>query len=146
MKSPSVFQILGRIGVNTNAPAESVDVRGNIKLHADGSLFAPGGTENLRILRGSVDGNGNKFAGLGFSCSQPSMGLYDITFDVPFASMPSASVTQIYPDATSFNPHGDSRDNAVINGISTSKMRVLTGDMYGNADNRYFTFVIVGPR
>lgn len=145
MKSPPVLQVQGRIGIGTNTPAELLDVRGNIKLNSDGSLYAPGASENLRIVRGSVDKNGNIFAGLGFTSSQKGIGLYDVIFDTPFASMPSASVTQIFPDQN-FNTPGSSLDNAVINGISTTKMRVLTGDSYGNPDNRYFTFVVIGPR
>ncbi len=145
VKNPTVVQVLGRIGVNTSTPAELLDVRGNIKLNSDGSLFAPGGIENLRMLRGTVDPNGNTLAGIGFTIQPVSGGLYDVVFDAPFSAMPSASVTQIYPDPN-FNTHGSSRDNAVINGLSTAKMRVLTGDDNGNATNRHFSFVIMGPR
>ena len=145
VRNPTVFQVLSRIGVNTNTPAELLDVRGNIKLNSDGSLYAPGGVENLRMLRGTVDSNGNGIAGLGFTASRVDTGLCDVTFDQPFPSVPSASVTQIFPDQN-FNTHGDSRDNAVINGLSTTKMRVLTGDSAGTASNRYFSFVVMGPR
>jgi hypothetical protein len=145
VKNPTVLQVKGRIGVNTNTPAELLDVRGNIKLNSDGGLYAPGGVENLRMVRGSVDPNGNTTAGMGFTVQQIAGGLYDVIFDQPFSSMPSASVTQIFPDPN-FNPHGSSRDNAVINGISTSKIRVLTGDDNGSASDRHFSFIVMGPR
>jgi hypothetical protein len=145
VKNPTVLQVKGSVGVNTNLPAEALDVRGNIKLNSDGTLFAPGAVENLRMIRGTVDSNGNRVEGLGFSAAQVGGGLYDVTFDQPFVSPPSASVTQIYPDPD-FNPHGSSRDNAVINGISTTKMRVLTGDDGGAPYNRYFSFIVMGPR
>ena len=93
-----MLQVKGRIGVNTNTPAELLDVRGNIKLNSDGGLYAPGGVENLRMVRGNVDPNGNTTAGMGFTVQQIAGGLYDVIFDQPFSSMPSASVTQIFPD------------------------------------------------
>ena len=97
VKNPTVLQVKGRIGVNTNAPAELLDVRGNIKLNSDGGLFAPGGVENLRMVRGNVDPNGNPTAGLGFTVQQVPVVLR-CYFDQPFSSMPSASVTPDFPD------------------------------------------------
>jgi hypothetical protein len=138
----------GNIGIGTPTPAQKLDVRGHIKLHTDGSLFAPGGVENLRILRGTVQSNGAVAAGTGFSVIRVpfTSGLYEITFDQPFADRPSAAVTQVYPDLDDFGNGGDTRDNAVIVGINANHVRVKMGDANGNAAGRDFTFIVVGPR
>jgi len=83
---------VGKVGINTTVPQESLDVRGNIKLGASGQLFASGGEENLRIVRGSLDQNGNILAGSGFQVTHDEFG-YTITFDQPFAGMFTMTVT-----------------------------------------------------
>lgn len=132
----------GNVGIGTTSAAERLDVRGNIKLHFDGSLYAPGGTENLRVLRGTVNPDGSTATGAGFTVSREDTGRYSITFP-PFPSPPSGSATQIF---FGVGNGGDTRDNAVFIEIDNAKVRVKTGDSGGIASDRAFTFVILGPR
>jgi hypothetical protein len=144
--SPGNVWVTGNVGIGTTTPLERLDVRGHVRLHTDGSLFAPGGVENLRIVRGTVQSNGTIAAGSGFSVSPIESGLYEITFNQSFSARPSASVTQVFPDLDDFGTGGDTRDNAVLVGINANRIRVKTGDSDGGARNRDFTFVVIGPR
>jgi hypothetical protein len=136
----------GNIGIGTTAPTQRLDVHGHIKLHTDGSLFAPGGVENLRILRGTIRGTGAVAGGIGFMVTHEDTGLYVIGFNVPFTARPSASVTQVFPDLDDFGPGGNTLDNAVIVGINTQQMKVKIGASDGTVRDRDFTFVVIGPR
>jgi hypothetical protein len=141
------IQAGGNVGIGTTTPLERLDVRGHVRLHTDGTLFAPGGVENLRIVRGTVQANGTIAVGIGFSVSSVSPigpGLYDITFDQPFSARPSASVTQVFPGNS--EQGGDTRDNAVLVVIDATRIRVKTGNSVGDATDRDFTFVVIGPR
>jgi hypothetical protein len=116
-----------------------------------GDLAVPGGVETLRMLRGIVETNGAVLAGDGFTVRRASTGLFDITFSQNFRSIPGASATQIFgdvPTGTSTANHtgGDTRDNAVITHLSANMMRVKTGGSDGNASDRRFSFIVIGPR
>jgi len=126
------------------APA-TLAVHGEVKLDPGASLTAPGALEPLRILRGTVDGSSSILAGTGFSIAHLGTGVYDINFDAPFTGLPSVSVTQVYPDIN-FAPPGRTTDNAVINGISATRVRVATGRDNGDLSDRSFSFIIMGPR
>jgi hypothetical protein len=119
--------------------------------YVSGNLPIPGGVETLRMLRGIVNSNGTVFAGSGFSVSRAGVGLFDITFTQAFSSIPGASATQIFGRAntgieTATSTGGDPRDNAVIAHLSANMMRVKTGDSAGNASDRVFAFLVIGPR
>lgn len=97
-------------------------------------------------------GGNNFLKGDGYRISNPSNGVFDIVFDVPF--------TQIYGVNTnildSYDYNGDNpfdnktgdrlviTDNTHIGFVSNSRIRVKTGDQYGNLDNRSFTFLVTG--
>src|SRR6266566_3006098 len=137
------LQAGGKVGIGTTGPTETLDVRGNIKLDIDGSLFAPGGMENLRIIRGSVQDDGAIIAGQGFTVQAQGSGIYTITFSLQFPTVPSGAVTQ-------FTPHGglvtDTRENPQFIEINNQHAIVVTGGGDGKPVNRDFTFVIMGPR
>jgi hypothetical protein len=128
----------------------SVQIGAQSKTQVD--LHVPGGVEPLRMLRGIVGSNGTKYAGEGFSVSRFKEGLYDITFDKGFPSVPGASVTQVFGGIERGNAlatsegSGDTRDNAVIAHLSADRMRVKTGQGGGYAADRYFSFIVIGPR
>jgi hypothetical protein len=132
--------------------------------------------ESLRLIRGTVNFDGTWFAGRDFVCSKyndsnghPQKGLYLIIFGpwnnnnglggpynnpYQFPSVPSGSVTQVYQgdnhfDLNQVDAHpkgGNTRDNAVIVRLQPDHMIVKTGDDGGNASDRAFSFIVVGPR
>ena len=128
----------------------SLTVTGNLGI---GTLSVPGSVEPLRMLRGIVNSDGTRFGGgEGFTVRRFATGLYDITFTSPFPSVPAASATQIYGFASTGNApatstgSGDTRDNAVIAHLSADRMRVKTGGGGGEALDRVFSFIVIGPR
>jgi len=135
----------GNIGVGHTFLRERIDVNGNIRLGAGGSVLAAGGEENLRILRGSVHGGINE-NGTGYTTIWVATGICDITFNSSFPGRPSASVTQAFGGLDAFDSGGDTRDNAVIVGINTTRLRVKVGDSAGAPSNRDFSFLVIGPR
>ncbi len=115
------------------------------------TVVAAGGVEALRMLRGVVRSDGTVSAGAGFKSQRKDQGLYDITFDTPFSSLPGASVTEIFKDGGGDplggppgNP-GSTLDNAVIVYLGKNMMRVATGQNNGDRRDRYFSFVVMGP-
>ncbi|HEY3910435.1 MAG TPA: hypothetical protein VGM07_11150 [Stellaceae bacterium] len=127
----------------------SLTVTGNISI---GTLSAAGGVEHLRMLRGIIKDDGTKVAGNGFTVARVAdRGLYDITFDPGFPSVPGASATQIFGffstgNAPATNTGGSTTDNAVIAHLSADRMRVKTGDSGGSEKPRNFSFIVIGPR
>jgi hypothetical protein len=117
------------------------------------NLHVPGGAEPLRMLRGIINSDGNKYAGGdGFTVTRvPGRGLYDIVFTPGFPSVPVASVTQIYGrleygNATATSEGGQTTDNAVIAVLAADRMRVKTGKSNGDEDPRFFSLIVIGPR
>ncbi len=137
------LRVTGSLGIGTSTPQSPLEVRGNIRLGPTGALFAPAGTENLRLVRGTVSAGGAITAGSGFSVVRTKTGYYRITFTPAFPSPPSVAVTQIFG---SFGAGGNTLDNAVLTGIISSQCEVQVGDSNGAASNRAFSFVVMGPR
>jgi hypothetical protein len=96
-----------------------------------------------RTVWGFVSPEGNILSGTGFLVDRSNTGLYSILFEHPFNVVPAVVATQVYPNDVS-SQGGDTRDNAVIVGIATHRVRVKTGNGEGKADNRYFTFIATG--
>ena len=136
-----IVQTTGLMGVGTTSPAAKLDVRGDIRLGPSGEFLAASGTENLRMLRGSIDGNGSTDAGFGFSSSRAGEGLYRITFDTPFSSIPSITVSAIQPfnQSPRWATFVQSTSNA-----SFVDIFVLSGT--ANSTDSDFHFIAVGPR
>src|SRR5712691_2969924 len=90
----------GNVGIGlpvNGTPQAKLDVRGDVKLGSTGQFFAPGGEENLRIIRGYIDQGGNINAGSGFTVSRPSggagSGVYFINFNTSFSGTPAVTAT-----------------------------------------------------
>jgi hypothetical protein len=121
------------IGAGITTPQAKLEVRGDVKLGSSGQLFAPGGEENLRIIRGNVNANGSISLGSGFTVTHTSSGDYTINFTAPFAGSPTVIATPV------------NRLHATISTTSTSSVRIFTSDG-GSSSDDFFQFIAVGPR
>jgi hypothetical protein len=81
----------GNMGIGTSFAGAKLDVRGSIKLGNSGEFYAPGATENLRVVRGVLSGAGGVLVGSGFTVSHPSGGVYTVTFNPSFTSSPTVT-------------------------------------------------------
>ena len=101
-----------------------------------------------RIIRGTVNANGTVASGGGFVVTKDGDGRYRITFITPFSDIPSASATQIFTGvgALGATDSGNTRDNAVIYGISANGINIATGDGAGDRSDRSFSFIVIGSQ
>jgi hypothetical protein len=130
------------IGIEPTDPAVArLAVNGNIKLGPKADMYASASSENLRMLRGNVDKDGNPTAGKGFKVDRKEDGKYQITFDDAFSDLPSATATQLAVSETA-----NTLDNAVIDSLSKTGMIVYVGSSNGTKARRAFSFIVMGPR
>lgn len=129
----------GNVGIGTAAPTAKLDVRGDIRLGSTGQFFAPGGEENLRIIRGRISATGTISGGSGFTVSQTGVGSYDVMFTSPFTDFVTVTAT------AQPVPTGVSR---VVTStiISVFDAKFQTFDADGAPANSQFHFIAIGPR
>jgi hypothetical protein len=144
----------GNVIIGTTAPAKlevkgDVTSNGSIKLGKDASLYAPGSSENLRMLRGTVrtdNPNTDKakaaiVAGEGFEVERTAKGEFRIKFKVAFSSLPSATTSQL-----ALATNSDAVDNALLGSVDEKGMNVFVGGSDGKRYDRTFSFIVMGPR
>jgi hypothetical protein len=126
----------GNVGINTNSPASPLTVNGAVQFGSGGGIYAAGGSEALRIVRGTVSSIGGIVAGIGFTVpSHPNPGAYTIAFNTPFSAPPSISVTGVESPALA----GAS--------ITTSNFNVqIVAFPNGSGINGDFNFIAIGPQ
>lgn len=124
----------GRVGIGTPSPSEALEVRGDIRLGNSGELLAPGAPEPVRIVRGTVSAVGALVAGTGFTPGSLGGGQYIVTFNPPFASPPTVTVTP------------GSLVVLAVDNVTASSMRVEVVSPGGFATLSSFHFIAVGPR
>jgi hypothetical protein len=127
----------GEVGIGTTAPAAKLDVRGDVRLGASGDLFAPGGIENLRVVRGRVAGTGATSGGAGFESFRLDIGKYQIRFNPVFAEIPTFTATAI-----------DVSEPRIITIVaeSTTAMEIQVWQKDGSKNDSGFHFMAMGPR
>ena len=84
-----IIQTDGLMGVGTTSPTAKLDVRGDVKLGPAGQYFAASAEENLRTVRGTVNGNGTIGYGTGWTVARTAVGSYTIFFTTAFSNRPS---------------------------------------------------------
>jgi len=142
----------GNVGIGTSSPLSKLDVRdGHISVSGSiflgGSLFgseprflATAGDENLRLLRGNVDGDGTIDDGTGYTSRRLSEGVYVITFDECFVFSPSVTVT-------AHRPTGGALRVAQVDQIANCGARI-TVQFAGSSEftDSDFSFCVMGKR
>jgi hypothetical protein len=136
----------GRVGVGTATPAESLDVRGNVKLGGAGNYFALGALDNLRVIAGAVPEAGNA-VGTGWQAIHLPLqtGVYTVIFSVPFNTTPIVVATLVEPLA---------EDNTIcVRSLSAGGFTVVVRDITGTAatdgtteQDSAFNFIALGGR
>ena len=135
---------IGRVGIGTTSPQAALEVRGDVRLGSNGQLFAPASGENLRIVRGYIDKNGDIKAGSGFSVFHTDAGIYDIVFSPPFTGLPAIVATVDLCDSVqscsqTFLIHTDS--------VTTSFVRFFVWKEIGvSLESQPFHFIAIGAR
>jgi hypothetical protein len=138
----------GRKGFFGFASATTADITianefpgGRIVLaNPSGAHFATAGQENLRIVRGVVSETGGIIAGAGFAVTRLAAGLYQITFNPPFAGIPSVTGTLEYQS-------GSDALTIVSIAVAATGCRFNTFDEIGVSDaDSKFHFIAVGGR
>jgi len=118
-----------------------------------GSSYTVGGSSETSAIGGI-----NILYGNGYSISNPSNGIYDIAFDVPFSTIYGITATLLDSYGMSggnvancTNPNPDSvgtrlqtTDNSQVSFISNNIIRLKTGNSVGTLQNRCFSFVVMG--
>lgn len=124
----------GTLGGTLTAPT--------VKVGGSGELFAPGGEENLRIIRGTVYGT-NILAGSGFtSAFTPASNQYVVTFVTPFSSPPTVTFGTVNLSAV--------EQYWIPTLISSPTATSFTVRVYNNGQNPPsqvpLHFIAIGPR
>jgi hypothetical protein len=132
-----ISEATGNVGIGTTSPASKLDVRGDVKLGSSGQYFAMGGDENLRIIRGIVDNNGNVLYGSGYSVVRNSTGTYTVTFSPGFSDVPALLVTPF---------SGGTPRIATTNAVSAANGTALLWTTGGALVDTFFSFTAIGPK
>ncbi|NUM49935.1 MAG: collagen-like protein [Flavobacteriales bacterium] len=125
----------GNVGIGTNIPTEKLAVVGNIRLGSTAQFYATGDSENLRILRGHIQGNGTISSGAGFTVTKLSTGSYQINFTVPFGGTATPVASPV-----------SSGIICRVQGFSAASIQVDCFTTGGSPQDAIFTFIVVGPK
>jgi hypothetical protein len=128
----------GKVGISTANPKAELDVHGDIRLGSAGQLFAPGGEENLRIIRGTIEINGGVVsikAGSGFAVARAASSRYNITFSSAFSGVPTITTSGQVPD-----PYSSTSN---VRSVTPTGAALSLGSEYPQS---FIHFIAVGPR
>lgn len=129
----------GNVGIGTTTPGAKLEVRGDVRLGAQGELQALAGEERLRVVRGSFNADGTIVAGRGFTVERDDS-RYTITFDRAFADTPSITAT------TDTSREALSVLVRVAEAGAASVVLLAASDSDGPYVNRPLHFIAIGSR
>lgn len=112
-------------------------------LFVHGQHVVAGPAERLRTIRGTITASGTIADGKGFTVGRKGSTTM-ITFTEPFTDDPTVVATQQFPDNNLVNSTGDTRDNAVIVGVTRAEAYIKTGNGSGDGAWRRFHFIAIG--
>lgn len=93
-----------------------------------------------KTVFGVVAANGSVISGSAdFSVLNTSGGVYSISINSPFETIPAVVTTQ----GGNF-PQPNNRDSSVVGILTPQAFTVITGDNEGNFVNRQFSFIAIG--
>jgi subtilisin-like proprotein convertase family protein len=125
----------GFVGIGTTNPGQALDVRGSIALGNAGELRAASGEENLRMLRGTLNGSGTIAVGSGFTAVRTGTGTYVVTFNTAFAAAPTVTFTPLNASLYVF-----------ISGTTANSVTVNVRNTFNAATDAAVNFIAIGPR
>ena len=125
----------GKVGIGTTTPAVALDVAGDIQSNGKS---VPEAEEKLRIVRGSVLGDGTIKTGTGFTITHTaSSGVYTVNFATAFTGVgPTVTASVLQPGGSL---------TAVIPTINTTSCNVDTFNG-ATATDLVFSFIAIGTR
>lgn len=135
----------GNVGLGTIVPNAKLDVRGDIRLGASGEYQAIGAsTENLSIIRGTVNSNGTVRLGSGYTVTRLALGIYRVSWSSTpgFAAAPT-------PVATAYlaaSPIVVFNSAALINPDRSGWVEFRAVALSGLLTDSAFSFTLAGPR
>jgi len=129
-----------QVGIGTATPAARLDVRGDVKMQGGfngTTVFASGGTEDLRIARGIVRNDGTIYNGAGFTVTTNGVGSYTLHFNPAFSDVPTVTVTPA--------PNAAAPVTATWNNGNVNSMLIETWSGSAHA-SVWFQFIAIGGR
>ncbi len=115
----------------------SISDQGIVRMGPNTLYQVPGASENLRILRGRIAGNGNITTGTGFTASRTGTGAYTISFSPAFTGEPTVTATVLVTLGRS----------VTCGTVNSSSAQFRTWDVGGaSAIDQDFGFIAIGPR
>jgi hypothetical protein len=136
----ALLPFAGNVGIGTSTPTAKLEVHGDIRLGSSGQFNAAAGTENLRLVRGDIDGNGTRLRGSGFVVSRVAEGFYDITFTPAFSGIPTIVASVDTPI------HSSGRWAYHVESLATpgfARIVINTESSFTDSD---FSICVIGPR
>lgn len=134
----------GSTGINISGAATSINAdatiqtTGDVKLGAGAAFYAASGSEDLKMLRGTVSGTGLIALGTGFTIVHTvGTNIYTVNFTIPFSSIPSVVVSSFSGAIGAFYD---------VPVLTTGTVFVFTYDKLGNPAEEPFHFIAMGPR
>jgi len=132
----------GNVGIGTDAPLGTLDVRGRIRFGVNSEFRAVSATDTLHIIRGTVSSGGAVLDGTGFTVLHAGTGDYGITFNTPFLTRPTvtASVEWEFPAS-------DPGRIAMVDNFTTAGGNIVVVTSASQSLlNARFNFIAIGIR